>query len=226
MSALFSTPLFATTLTLAAYLFGVWLYERSQRNAFLPPVLTGVVVVVFGLWLTNTPYQTYHSGAFAIHFMLAPTVVMLAVLLFTHIESIKQQWIRIFLAVTLGGAVTVACAVLLCVWLIADKDIVLSIYTKSVTTAVAVVVTEQLGGIPALASAFVIATGILGALLVPVLLRITQLERADTMGLTLGICGHAVGTSRAMELGQKQAAYAAMGMTLTGSLHALVLPLI
>lgn len=226
MNALFATPLFAVGLTLSAYFIAVWLYERSHRNAFLPPVLTGVLLVLLGLWLTNTPYAVYRTGASSIHFMLAPTVVMLAVLLFAHIDSIKQQWVRIFFAVTLGSATTVACAVLLCIWLIGDASISLSIYTKSVTTAVAVVVTEQLGGVPALASAFVIATGILGALIVPVCLRITNMDKADSMGLTLGICAHAVGTSRAMELGQKQAAYAAMGMTLTGALHALVLPLI
>lgn len=226
MSELLSSPIFWVTMTLGAYLIGVLLYEGLNRNAFLPPVLTGVMVIVFLLWLTDTPYKLYRVGGDYIHFMLAPTVVMLAVLLYRHIEPIRKQWFRITLAVTLGGAVTVACAVLLSVWLIDDELITITIHTKSVTTAVAVVVSEQMGGVPALASAFVIATGLFGVLLVPICLRFTGMNQPEAVGLSLGVCGHALGTSRAMELGQKQAAYAAMGMTLTGTLHAIVLPLL
>lgn len=226
MSELLSSPIFWATMTLGAYLIGVLLYESLNRNAFLPPVLTGVIAIVFLLWLTDTPYELYRVGGDYIHFMLAPTVVMLAVLLYRHIEPIKKQWFRIALAVTLGSSVTVGCAVLLSMWLIDDELITITIHTKSVTTAVSVVVSEQMGGVPALASAFVIATGLFGALLVPICLRFSNMNRPDVVGLSLGVCGHALGTSRAMELGQKQAAYAAMGMTLTGTLHAIVLPLL
>lgn len=226
MNYLFESPIFWVVITLGAYLIGVWLYEKLNRNAFLPPVLTGVFIIVCLLWISNTPYQVYRIGGDYIHVMLAPTVVMLAVLLYRHIEPIRKQWFRIALAVTIGSSVTVACAVLLSIWLINDELITITMHTKSVTTAVAVVVTEQMGGIPALASAFVIVTGLFGALLVPLCLRASNMNQPEAVGLSLGVCGHALGTSRAMELGQKEAAYSAMGMTLTGTLHAIILPLL
>jgi putative effector of murein hydrolase len=95
---------------------------------------------------------------------------------------------------------------------------------KSVTTPVAVAITEQTGGIAALAAAFVMVTGIIGAAIIPLLLKIFRLDSPQITGISLGVCAHAVGTSRAIELGQEYAAYSAMAMTLTATLHAVLLP--
>jgi putative effector of murein hydrolase len=151
-------------------------------------------------------------------------VVMLAVPLYQFIHTMRKQWLRIVLAVTLGSGTTVACAVLLAHFWIGDDAITRTIYTKSITTPVALAISEQVGGINALASAFVIITGILGALMIPSLLKLLRMDDPQAVGLTLGICAHAIGTSRALELGPQQSAYAAMAMTLTATLHALVLP--
>ncbi|MCT7359311.1 MAG: hypothetical protein COB09_04815 [Thalassobium sp.] len=224
MTHLFSLPLFWAALTIAAFLAGQQLYRRTGNNAFIPPILTGVVLVVSCLELSGVSYQTYMQGGHYLNLMLGPVVVMLAVPLYQFIHTMRKQWLRIALAVTLGSGTTIACAVLLAHFWIGDDAITRTIYTKSITTPVALAISEQVGGISALASAFVIITGILGALMIPPLLKTLRMDEPQTLGLTLGICAHAIGTSRALELGPQQSAYAAMAMTLTATLHALVLP--
>ena len=224
MTHLFSLPLFWAALTIASFLAGQQLYRRLDNNAFIPPILTGVVLVVTCLELSGVSYQTYMQGGDYLNQMLGPVVVMLAVPLYQFIHTMRKQWLRIVLAVTLGSGTTVACAVLLAHFWIGDDAITRTIYTKSITTPVALAISEQVGGINALASAFVIITGILGALMIPSLLKLLRMDDPQAVGLTLGICAHAIGTSRALELGPQQSAYAAMAMTLTATLHALVLP--
>lgn len=224
MTHLFSLPLFWAAITIAAFLAGQQLYRRTGNNAFIPPILTGVVLVVSCLELSGVSYQTYMQGGHYLNLMLGPVVVMLAVPLYQFIHTMRKQWLRIALAVTLGSGTTIACAVLLAHFWIGDDAITRTIYTKSITTPVALAISEQVGGISALASAFVIITGILGALMIPPLLKTLRMDEPQTLGLTLGICAHAIGTSRALELGPQQSAYAAMAMTLTATLHALVLP--
>jgi putative effector of murein hydrolase len=224
MTQLLSLPLFWAALTIAAFLAGQQLYQRTGNNAFIPPILTGIVLVVSCLELSGVSYQTYMQGGDYLHQMLGPVVVMLAVPLYQFIHTMRKQWLRIALAVTLGSGTTVACAVLLAHFWIGDDSITRTIYAKSITTPVAVAISEQVGGISALASAFVIITGILGALMIPPMLKVLRMDEPQTLGLTLGICAHAIGTSRALELGPQQSAYAAMAMTLTATLHALVLP--
>jgi len=224
MNALLHLPLFWAALTIAAFLTGQQVYRLTGNNAFLPPILSGIILVVTALQLSGVSYDTYMQGGQFLHTMLGPVVVMLAVPLFQYLHTMRKQWLRIALAISIGSATTVGCAVALSWWWIGDNAIFITMHTKSITTPVAVAISEQVGGINALASAFVIITGILGALMIPPLLRFSRMNDEQTVGLTLGICAHAIGTSRALELGPQQSAYAAMAMTLTATLHALVLP--
>ncbi|MBE0483747.1 MAG: LrgB family protein [Bacterioplanes sp.] len=224
LTALLNLPLFWATLTIAAFYVGQQLYRLSNNHVLIPPILTGLLLVVMAIELSQTPFSVYMQGGDYLHQWLGPVVVMLAIPLYQHITTMRQQWLRIILAVTLGSATTVACAMALAYWWIGDDIITRTMATKSITTPVAIAISEQVGGISALASAFVIATGIIGAILIPIVLKVSGVTHAPTIGLTLGVCAHAVGTGRALELGQEQAAYAAMAMTLTATFHAMVLP--
>lgn len=226
ITELLQLPLFWATLTIGAFILGQQVYRLSGNSAFIPPILTGIVLVVTVVEVTGTPFSTYMQGGDYLHQMLGPVVVMLAVPMYQFLHSMRKQIVRIVLAVSLGSGVTVAMAAGLAHWLIGDAAITTTMHTKSITTPVAVAVTEQVGGIPALASVFVMITGLLGALMIPPLLKVTRLDQPQALGLALGTCAHAVGTGRAMELGAQQSAYSAMAMTLTGTLHAVVLPLI
>lgn len=224
ITELLSLPLFWATLTIAAFVIGQNVYKATGNSPFLPPILSSVALVVTTLELSDTPYQVYMEGGSLIHIMLGPVIVMLAVPLYQFLHTMRDQWQRIALAVIVGSGTTVACAVLLTQWWVGDEILAKTIATKSITSPVAIAIAEQVGGIAAIASASVIVTGIFGAAMAPALLKMMRQDDAQTVGLTLGICAHAIGTARALELGSEQAAYAAMAMTLTATLHALLLP--
>lgn len=217
-------PLTWLTVTLGAYLLGQKIYQSLNNAAWLPPVLSGFALVTLALWLTDTPYSIYQQGGQLLSFFLGPVVVGLAVPLYHHFHSMKKQVAILLIAIIVGSFTTVAIAVALTHYWIGIDIITNTMASKSVTTPVAVAITEQLQGIPALAAAFVMVTGIIGAVIIPVLLKILRLDSPQTTGMALGICAHAVGTSRAIELGQEYAAYSAMAMTLTAALHAIILP--
>ncbi len=226
MDAFLTMPLFWAMLTIGFFLLGQKLYAALGNSAFAPPILTGLILVVVTLHLTGTSFEQYMEGGQYLHLMLGPVVVMLAVPLYQFFHAIRKDAARIFLAVALGSGVTVGVAVALTYWWVADHTVVASVAAKSVTTAVAVVLTEEMGGIAALASVCVMITGFAGVVVIPPLLRAARLDQPKAMGLSLGVCAHAIGTSYALEMGEEQAAYSAMAMTLTATLHAIVLPLI
>ncbi len=224
LSDLLELPSTWLMVTLGAYLIGLKLYQRSNNSPWLPPVMSGFFIVISILWLTGTPYSTYNQGGQLLSFFLGPVVVGLAIPLFYHFHNMRKQLLRLLLAIILGSATTVTIAVALTHYWIGIDSITLSMASKSVTTPVAVAITEQTNGLPALAAAFVMVTGIIGAAIIPALLNWLKLDNPQITGMSLGICAHAVGTSRALELGQEYAAYSAMAMTLTAALHAIILP--
>lgn len=226
MNPLLQLPLFWATLTIAGFVIGQHLYRLTGNNPFFQPVLVGLAIVLIVVELTQTSFDTYMSGGTYLHQMLAPVVVMLAVPMVDFLQSMRRQWLRIVLAVTLGSGTTILVAGGLTYWLLADKVVTYTMLTKSVTTPIAVAIAEEIGGIPALSSAFVMITGLLGALMIPSLLKVARIKEPAAQGMALGVCAHAVGTAQALALGQQQSAYAAMAMTLTGTLHAIVLPLL
>jgi putative effector of murein hydrolase len=224
LSDLLELPSTWLMITLGAYLIGLKLYQKSNNSPWLPPVMSGFFIVISILWLTDTSYSTYNQGGQLLSFFLGPVVVGLAIPLFYHFHHMRKQLLRLLLAIVLGSATTVIIAVALTHYWIGIDSITTSMASKSVTTPVAVAITEQTNGLPALAAAFVMVTGIIGAAVIPVLLSWLKLDSPQVTGMSLGICAHAVGTSRALELGQEYAAYSAMAMTLTAALHAIVLP--
>src|SRR5690554_33270 len=226
IASLLSMPLFWATLTIAGFIIGQHIYRLSGNNPFTQPVLLGLLLVVVVVELSGTSYHTYMQGGDYLHQMLGPVVVMLAVPMAEFMASMRRQWLRILLAVSLGSGATIVVAGGLTYWYLADSVVANTIMTKSVTTPVAVAIAEQVGGIPALSSAFVMITGLLGALMVPSILKVARITEPQAQGVALGVCAHAIGTARALELGQQQAAYSAMAMTLTGTLHAIILPLV
>lgn len=224
MENLLQQPTTWLTLTLGAYLLGLKIYQRLNNASWLPPVLSGFLIVTGLLSITGTSYSTYSEGGQMLSFFLGPVVVGLAVPLFHHFHNMKKQALYLLLAIIVGSLTTVAAAVLMTHYWIGIDTITNTMASKSVTTPVAVAIAEQTAGIPALAAAFVMVTGIVGAAIIPLLLKLLHLDSPQTTGMALGVCAHAVGTSRALELGQEYAAYSAMAMTLTASLHAIILP--
>ncbi len=221
-----ATPLLGLTLTLLAYLAGTWLHRRAGSHPLASPVLIAVALLVALLQATGTSYATYFQGAQFVHFLLGPATVALAVPLYEQFHRIRRSLPAIGLSV-LGGGLTAAAMAAGLAWLLgASARTTASLAPKSVTTPIAMAVSEQLGGLPSLTAVLVIVTGILGAVCGSSILNLIRVRDPHARGLALGVAAHGIGTARAFQEGAVVGAFAGLGMGLNGLMTAILLPLL
>lgn len=221
-----ATPLLGLTMTLLAYQLGYALYTRSRFNPLVNPVVIAVIVLVSVLLATQTPYATYFEGAQYVHFLLGPATVALAVPLFEQRQTIRTLWLPLLLGL-IAGVITAIVSAVGVLWLLGGSNLsILSIAPKSVTTAVAMGVSERIGGLPSLTAVLVTLTGMVGAMLAKPVLNAMRVNDERIRGLALGVAAHGQGTARAFLVSERMGAYAGLAMGLAAILTALVVPLL
>lgn len=219
-------PLFGLLLTLLSFYLGQRLYLLAGRKAYLQPVVAGMLLVIGFLVVMGIPYSKYYASAQLLHMLLGPATVALAVPLFQHARRIRALLLPILLTLLTGGALSVGIAVAIMWAFGTDKTSIISMTTKSITTPIAMVVSERLGGVASLSAVLVMATGGLGAIIgVPILHKLGFRDNA-IKGIALGLNAHAIGTARALEENEECGAFSAFAMGVTGVLTAVLLPLI
>lgn len=219
-------PLFGVVLTLVAFLIGQQLYLRLGRRAYLQPVVVGMLLIIAVLVLLKIPYQTYYHSSLLLTLLLGPATVALAIPLYQNLPRIQELFLPIVLTLVCGSIITVGVAVGI-MWLCgAELTSQISMTTKSITTPIAMAVSEKLGGVPALSAVYVLLTGALGVMIGIPLMRRMGVKDDTTKGIALGLSAHAIGTARALEESRECAAFSALAMGLTGLLTALLLPLL
>ncbi|MFD2111913.1 LrgB family protein [Thiorhodococcus fuscus] len=217
-------PLFWLTATLLAWIGALKLHRLSGSLALLNPVVMTIGLLIGLLWLTGTPYAVYFDGAQFIHFLLGPATVALAMPLYRLRMDLRALAIPILAALLVGALVAAVSAVELASLFGADRTILLSLAPKSVTTPVAMGISEKLGGIPALTAALVVLTGLVGALFGVGLLRRLGIRDPAVTGIALGTAAHGIGTARAFQLGNREGAMSGLAMALSAIVSALLLP--
>jgi len=223
---LINSPYFGLFLTLLSFQLGLKLFTLSKKNPLLHPVLVSVVSICAVLLGLGISFEQYYQGAQLLSFLLGPVIVALAIPLYENLKVLRQYWLAFFVSNVIGGAATILVAVYMTQWFGLSPETTGSMWTKSITTAFAIELTPGLGGIAAVAAAIVMVTGIVGAIVGPTVFRLVGIHNAAAQGTALGVCAHAVGTARALELGSQQGAFAALSMSLMGILCAFLLPLI
>ena len=221
-----STPLLWLTLTLMAYQLGTWVFRRLGNSQLLNPVLTSVIALVILLKVSGTDYQTYFSGAQFIHFLLGPATVALAIPLYREIQAIRKAFVPIIIALTVGSLASIMSAVGIAWCLGGERIVLLTLSPKSVTTPIAMGISEKIGGLPALTAVAVVLTGITGAVIGDLVLNSLKIHDEKARGMALGVAAHGIGTAHAMQKSRVSGAFAAMAMALNGLLTALLLPAI
>lgn len=221
-----TTPLLHLTLTVCVFVLARWLYRRAGRKAWLNPVLLSVLALVGVLVMTGTPYEVYFEGAQFVHFMLGPATVALAVPLYRQYALLKRHPLALSVSLVAGSVTAVLSALLIARLAGASDQALISIAPKSVTTPVAMGISERLGGLPSLTAVLVILTGILGAALGPWLLDKLHIRNPMAQGLAMGVASHGIGTGRAVYMGEVAAAFAGLAMGLNGLATTLLLPLL
>lgn len=221
-----TAPLFWLTVTLVAYQLGGWLFRRMGCTPLLNPVLTAVLLLGTLLKLSGVEYQTYFQGAQLIHFLLGPATVALAIPLYREVAMIRKSFGPIAVSLVLGALAAIASAVGIAWGLGGERLLLVSIAPKSVTTPIAMGISEQIGGLPSLTAVTVVLTGITGAVIGDLVLKLLRVRLDAARGMAYGVAAHGIGTAHAMQQSRTAGAFSALAMALNGLLTALLLPLL
>ncbi|GAB4229524.1 MAG: LrgB family protein [Kiloniellaceae bacterium] len=219
-------PLLWLTATLAAYVAAQWVYERAGLNPLLNPVALSVILLAVLLTVTGTEYQTYFEGAQFVHFLLGPATIALAVPLYSHFGKVRAVIIPMLVALLAGAVTAVATAVGVAALLGASYETLASLAPKSVTTPIAMGISERIGGLPSLTAVLVILTGILGAMLATPVLNLLGITDWKARGFAAGVAAHGIGTARAFHVSEVAGTFAGIAMGLNGLVTAFLVPLL
>ncbi|MFW1677545.1 LrgB family protein [Pontibacter sp. JAM-7] len=223
-SAVQPLPALWLVVTLIVFLLASWVNAKAGRSPFLHPVLVSLSLIILLLIASGTGYRTYMLGGQYIHFLLGPAVVALAVPLYDNRAMIRRIWLPLLIG-CLSGAVLAAVSVLLVGMILGlEREMLLSLAPKSVTSPIAIAVAEKLGGYGSLAAGLVLITGALACLFAPWVYRLLKVDNPAVKGFALGVGGHAMGTAFAFEYGVMAGAFAGLAMAMTGAFTAFFLP--
>ncbi|MBE7376818.1 LrgB family protein [Pseudomonas lopnurensis] len=222
--ALIHHPLFGVGITLVIFQLAYAAYEKT-RWVFLQPVLVSMILIVGVLLLCGLDYAEYRISAQWLTLLLGPATVALAVPLYLNLRRIRELFGPIVITLLVAGTFATALGMALAWAFGADEMILMTLAPKSVTSPIAMLVAEQIGGVVALAAVFVMITGVLGAILGPELLRRFGVQHPAARGIALGLTAHAVGTAQALQESDECGAFAALAMSLMGVMTAVLLPL-
>lgn len=217
--------LFSLLVTLGLYLFFMTVYRRYKK-AWLNPLLLSAISIILILFISNTSYESYHEGVKFITLLLGPATVSLAVPLYENKRLISIYYRQIFVAILAGVLTHAVSLIILKVTLDFSYALFVTAIPKSVTTAIAKDISAQSGGMVEITIALVIVTGVFGAIISEFVFKKLNIRSSISKGLALGVAAHAVGTSKAVELGQIEACMATIALILTGIITVLISPLI
>ncbi|WP_320035575.1 LrgB family protein [Halarcobacter sp.] len=221
-----STPLTWLIFTLGSYKLGIIIYEKANKHTLLQPIVIAYIFIMSAILITGTSYKEYFKSVEIIHFFLGPATVALALPLYKNLKYIKSLFLPIVITLFVAGTFSVFIALLLLWSLDASISTMLSMTTKSITAPIAIITSEQIGAIPSLAVGFVIITGIIGALFGSLVFKVMKIKHDTSKGFALGLISHGIGTARAVEMGEKAAAFGALAMGLCGIFTAILLPIV
>ncbi|BFK86141.1 LrgB family protein [Pseudoflavonifractor sp. DSM 107456] len=220
MAELFESPFFGIALSVIAFWIGIRIQKKTGLVA-CNPLIIAIVLIVGVLLVFRIPYEAYNQGGALINLFLAPATACLAVSIYTKVELLKQNWLPILVGCAVGSLTSMGSVYALCRLFRLDESLTAALMPKSVTTPIAVSIAGSHGGITSITVVAVILTGILGSILAPTLIRVFRVRDPLTAGLAIGACSHAVGTSKALELGETEGAMSGLAIGACGILTVL-----
>lgn len=209
------TAFFGVVISLTAYEAGLWI-KKKTKLALANPLLIAVILIVLFLLLFNVDYETYESGAKYISIFLTPATVSLAVPLYRRIEMLKKYPKAIFAGIAAGVLTTMVSIFLMSLAFGLDHQQYVTLLPKSITTAIGLGVSEKMGGIMGITVVAISITGILGNIAAETICKIFRIEEPIAKGLAIGTSAHALGTSKAIELGEVEGAMSSLSIVVAG----------
>ena len=218
MSELYQNSLFAgVTISLLAYALGMFLRKKLKLGIFNPLLISIVLTIIF-LACTGIEYDTYNQGAAYLSWLLTPATVCLAIPLYEQWELLKKNHRAVILGITAGVLTSLGTVLILCKLMNLSHEMYVTMLPKSITTAIGMGVSEELGGLVTITVAVIIITGVLGNVIAEAVLKVAKIEEPIAKGLALGTSAHAIGTAKAMELGEIEGAMSSLAIAVAGLL--------
>ena len=221
MSELWSSPFFGIILSILAFWIGTKIQARL-KSVLCNPLLIAIVLIVILLSVLKIPYESYNQGGAIINMFLTPATACLAVSIYAKIRLLKENCIPIVVGCIVGSLTSMGSVYLLCRLFRLDEAMTMSLLPKSITTPMAVSVSSSHGGIVPITVIAVIFTGILGCVLAPFLIRLFQVDNPIAAGLAIGASSHALGTSRAVQIGETEGAMSGLAIGVCGIITVVV----
>lgn len=220
-----TNKIFLIVVTFVSFIGAQYLQRRTGIK-LLNPILVSIIVLIIFLKSIGIDYDTYKAGGEYIELWLKPAVVALGVPLYRQLSSIRKQLLPLLISEVAGCIAGIVSVVVVAKALGGSHEIIMSLAPKAVTTPIAMEISGAVGGIPALTAAVVVCTGIFGGMAGFKIIKLTHVTSPIAQGLSMGTAAHAVGTSAAMERGERYGAFSSLGLTINGLLTALLTPFI
>ena len=208
---------FGVAISLIAYGLGAFL-QKKFKLAIFNPLLIALILTMAVLLIFNVDYEKYNSGAQYISYLLTPATICLAIPLYEQFELLKKNYQAVLIGI-LSGVITSLCSILAFALIFGfDHKAYVTLLPKSITTAIGIGVTEELGGYISIAVAVIILTGILGNILAEFICKIFRITHPIAKGIAIGTSAHALGTAKAIELGEIEGAMSSLSIVVSGLL--------
>lgn len=211
-------------ISLIVFEIGVFLFKKSKGFFLFTPLFVAMVLGVIVLKVTGISYKEYNEGGQYISFFLEPATVAFAIPLYKKRDVLKKYWLEIFLALTIGSIGSLFSVVMVGKLIHMHPAIIASLLPQAATTAIAVPLSQSIGGVASITAFTVIFNGVLTYALGKMAVRYFRINEEISRGLALGSAGHALGVAVSMELGETETAMASIAVVIVGLVTVLVVP--
>ena len=225
MNDIITSPVFGVLISIIAYEIGALIKQKLKLSIFNPLLIAIIILIIF-LFKFNIKYDDYNNGGQVISFFLAPATVALALPLYKKFSLFKENALSILAGILCGAVSGIISVIALAKLFNLSGELAKSLIPKSITTPIGMALAKQLGGLPSIAVVAIIITGILGSIIGPFLYKILKINDKVAMGIAMGCASHAVGTAKAMEIGETEGAMSSLTIAISGIITVLIAPIL
>lgn len=222
--SILNTPLFGLILTILAFHIGLFIFKKTKLPIF-NPLLIGIIITMGIISFFKIPLDYFRKGGDYLTFLLAPATISLALPLYRQLDKLKKNFFPIIIGSIVGATTAIISIIILGKILKIDNVLLISFMPKSITTPLGIELSKVLGGVPAITIFAIVVTGITGNIFAPIVCKHFRIKNSVARGIGIGISSHAVGTSKALEMGEIEGAMSALSIVISGIITFIIAPL-
>ena len=224
INQIISSPYFGMALSFIFFVVGVMIYRHIKIPIFMPLVFSIIGIIIF-LMVFNISYDDFNNGGKFIGMWITPATIALAIGLEKNYSYLKNHYKEILIGIASGVVFHTILVILFCLLFKFQYALAATLVAKPITTAIAIGVTEAIGGIVPLSVAIVVFTGVVGSIIGPTVMKVFNIQHPVAKGIAMGAASHAMGTAKAIEMGEVEGAMSGLAIVITGITVVIVSPI-